>query len=131
MAIASKPDDGMPIFEPITGAIGAEVKGIDLRDELSQGAIDALNKAFHEYGVLVVHGQDVDDEGQKRFARCFGPLFRESINPNRDGESEVVIIDSALAPAAAYRTNLWHVDSLYEVNPPKAAVLRCVINPAV
>jgi len=51
-----------------------EVSGIDLSVPLPDGTIAGLNAAIDRYGVLVFHGQRLDDDSQLAFARRFGPI---------------------------------------------------------
>ena len=55
-------------------ALGAEIKGIDLSQNLSQDEIDGINKAWDENLVLVFKNQNINDEEQVRFTRYFGEI---------------------------------------------------------
>jgi len=65
---------GEPIDVISTGAaLGAEVRGIDLRDlEASQFA--ALERAWHDHQVLLLRGQTLSDGDLIAFSRRFGDL---------------------------------------------------------
>ena len=41
-------------------ALGAEIKGVDLSQNLSQDEIEAINKTWDEYLVLVFKNQNLD-----------------------------------------------------------------------
>ncbi len=58
----------------ITARIGAEVTGVSSSLELDQETVTAIRAALSEHKALVFRGIDVDDDGQQRFARYFGPL---------------------------------------------------------
>ncbi len=50
------------------------VAGIDLRQPISAADAAAIDAGMDHYGVLVFHGQDINDEQQLAFSRHFGPL---------------------------------------------------------
>src|SRR4051812_19701276 len=49
-----------------------EVSGVDLREPLAHDEIAQLQAAIAQYGVLVLHDQDINDEQQLAFALNFG-----------------------------------------------------------
>jgi alpha-ketoglutarate-dependent 2,4-dichlorophenoxyacetate dioxygenase len=51
-----------------------EVSGLDVGLPIDAATITALNAAIDRYAVLVLPGQDLDDERQMAFARNFGEL---------------------------------------------------------
>ena len=61
----------------VTGRIGAEVRGVDLSDELDSATVAALRAAVNEHKVLAFRDVSLDDAGQERFARS-GELYTPS-----------------------------------------------------
>ncbi|HLH95370.1 MAG TPA: TauD/TfdA family dioxygenase [Xanthobacteraceae bacterium] len=59
---------------PLSRACGAEIRGIDLRRELTPAEVAAIKQAWGEHLVLVFRGQDISQEQQLRFAAYFGEL---------------------------------------------------------
>ena len=59
---------------PLSPALGAEIKGIDLRRPLDQAAVKALNDAFDQNIVLIVRGQELSEDDQLRAAGYFGKV---------------------------------------------------------
>ena len=59
---------------PLSPALGAEISGVDLREDLSQETVELIRKAWQEHLVLVIRGQDLTLEEQLRFAGYFGKL---------------------------------------------------------
>src|SRR5258707_1888754 len=51
-----------------------KVSGVDLGRPLDGATVRALTDAIDRYAVLVLRGQDLDDERQMAFARQFGEL---------------------------------------------------------
>jgi len=59
---------------PLTSAIGAEIRGLDLRAEFDDATGQALRRAWGERSVLLFRGQDISEADQFRFAGIFGPI---------------------------------------------------------
>ena len=67
-----------------------EVSGLDLRKQLTRDEAAEVQAAIDRYGVLVFHGQNIDDDQQLAFALNFGEreksefvelLFRKVLQP--------------------------------------------------
>ncbi len=109
----------------ITARIGAEVTGLSPDLDLDQATIAAVRAALNEYKALVFRGVRLDDEGQQRFAGYFGPLTSAHPTvPAVDGEPNVLPVDSENG-----RSNHWHTDVTFVLNPPQASTLRSIIVP--
>ena len=59
---------------PLSDAVGAEIRGVDLRESLSAKTFDQIEKAFHDFAIVLLRDQDVTLEQQKIFALKFGEL---------------------------------------------------------
>ncbi len=75
-----------------------EVSGVDVGKPVDAAAVAALNAAIDRYAVLVLRGQDLDDERQMAFARNFGELELP--------RSGAVNVRRRLPPAVADISNL-------------------------
>ena len=58
----------------LTARIGAEVTGLSPGLGLDPDEVAAVRAALNEHKAVVFRGIDLDDAGQQRFARYFGPL---------------------------------------------------------
>jgi taurine dioxygenase len=61
-------------LRPLSEALGAEVLGLDLRAPLGPETAAELRAAWHRFHVLLLRGQDIDIDQQRRFVGCFGEL---------------------------------------------------------
>ena len=113
---------------PVTTAIGAEVSGVDLRDDLDDATVARIRQALLDHLVLFFRGQDLDDDAHLRFAQRFGPL---SISPlaTRYQDSAAVTVLDQVAPKGE-GADEWHSDNTFMANPPLGSILRCVQLPA-
>lgn len=59
---------------PLCDAIGAEVRGIDLRDPIDDATQQLLRDLIGEYSVLLLRGQDITEDQQFAYAASFGPI---------------------------------------------------------
>src|ERR1700735_2330508 len=109
----------------ITARIGAEVTGVSSALELDPETVTAVRAALSVHKALVFRGISVDDDGQQRFARYFGPLTSAHPTvPAVDGEPNVLPVDSEDGSV-----NYWHTDVTFVLNPPQASTLRSIVVP--
>jgi len=117
-------------FEPIAGALGAEVSGIDLAKPLDPTTKKELHEGWLRHQVLFFRDQDITRDQHKAFARNFGELhIHPVLQQLRDqGHPEVIVLESdANRPFLADR---WHSDVTFEQAPPMGSILRAVAVPA-
>jgi alpha-ketoglutarate-dependent 2,4-dichlorophenoxyacetate dioxygenase len=105
-----------------------------------EAAYQQTRAAFEEHSVLVFRDQDVTDEAQIAFTRCFGPLEVSHAASQGAGTNLVILStidkDGKVVPAdhrLALRNKanqLWHADSTFKSVPALASVLSGRIMPA-
>src|SRR5689334_855450 len=126
---------------PLGQGFAAELRGTTLAEiALDDAAYEVARAALEEHSVLVFRGQDVTDEAQLAFSRCFGPLEVTKIGSVGAGTNLVILstIDEngKVVPAdhrLALRNKanqLWHTDSTFKSVPALASVLSARIIPA-
>jgi alpha-ketoglutarate-dependent taurine dioxygenase len=113
---------------PLSEHVGAEVRGVDLSQEVSPATREALYAAWLKHLVLVFRGQNLSSEDQKRFTLMFGEIQPPRSRPGqRDPNNPVMWI--ANATIDGQRGELpegdmqFHADQCYYENPAKGAVL--------
>ncbi len=118
--------------EPLTGAIGAELIGVQLGAAAHDDALFAEIRALLlKHKVLFLRGQTMSRAEHVAFARRFGELEDHPIagsDPEHPGL--VRIYKSPEAPVDRYE-NAWHTDATWREKPPMGCVLRCVQCPPV
>jgi alpha-ketoglutarate-dependent taurine dioxygenase len=120
---------------PLSGAIGATIHGLDLRD-LSDADIDAIRQVWLSHKVVFFPGADLDPESHVAFASRFGEVTEgHPIIPGIDGFPTVFEIDYSKARElyASYgdvstrKQGLdWHTDVTFVKRPPLGSILRAV-----
>src|SRR3546814_3799864 len=62
--------------QPMAGALGADVHGVDLAQPLDDATFAEIERAFHDRLVLFFHDQRLTPEQHVAFSRRLGPLSR-------------------------------------------------------
>jgi taurine dioxygenase len=114
---------------PLTSAIGAEVAGVDLADDLDDATVAAIRAALLDHLVLFFRDQHLDDERHLSFAERFGPVSVPTFTTGASERPEIIVLDQ-LAPKGE-GADSWHADNTYMAEPPMASILRAVTLPAI
>ena len=115
--------------DPLTANIGAEVSGLDLREELSQEQVEQLEGALLEHLVLFFRNQAITPEQQIAFSARFGELLVHPFGPIHPDYPEIIVLDQVRPVGEG--TDIWHADTTYLEEPPLGSVLRAVELPPV
>jgi taurine dioxygenase len=120
---------------PLSPALGAEVDGIDLRQDVTPEQLAEIRQAIADNLVLIFRNQEITPDQHKRFARHFGTLHRH-----------VLATDKAWDPAEydpevlAWRTgknsrftagDAWHNDVSCDAHPIWGSFLRVTKVPEI
>ena len=112
---------------PAGATIGAEVHGLDLREELDGAVIAELRRALLAYKVLFFREQHLSPAQHVGFARRFGDLEIHPFIPANPDHPELVRFEKS-AEVGGYE-NAWHSDVSWRETPSMGAVLRAVSVP--
>ncbi len=113
---------------PISGALGAEVHGIDLAGSLGEPQLAELRRALGHHMVLVLRDQDLDAGGLVALGRAFGPLHINPFVPGVAGHPEVMEVRSEENETARF-AGRWHSDITWAERPSLASLLHARIVP--
>lgn len=128
---------------PLGKTIGAEIRGLDLKQPLDEVTFQGLNDAFLEWAVLVFRAQHLDDDQQVAFTRRFGELEDARVRlgdtddkgprvfsdfANYDDQGEIVAPDSRKM-RFLNGNFFWHTDSSFKPVPAGHSVLSGRIIP--
>jgi taurine dioxygenase len=113
----------------LTSAIGAEVSGVDLGDDLSPDTVSQLRQALLNHQVLFFRSQPLGPLDQLRFAERFSPILLPLIDTGDNEHPGITLLDQ-INPKGDY-TDHWHTDSTFLAEPPMGAVLQALQLPAV
>lgn len=116
-------------IQPVAGRIGAEIIGLDLRQNLSDQTISRIRQTLVKYKVIFFRGQQFDAGGQIAFARRFGAITAAHPTvPSLPNHPEILDLDYG---RRANRANHWHTDVTFVDRPPLGSILRAVEIPPV
>jgi taurine dioxygenase len=116
-------------IRPMTPTIGAEIRGLDLRQALDDAAIAALRRALLDWKVVFLRDQRITTEQHLAFGRAFGALEIHPFSPHKPGYPEVLAITHDRDSRG--RENIWHSDVTWRLAPSLGSILRAVEVPAV
>lgn len=116
----------MPIeVRPITGALGAEIHGVDLGADLDDATVAGLRRALLDHCVIFFREQRFDVARHKVLARRFGEIF---VHPNYKGTGpDPEIVDIRREPGDLRIVGEeWHTDTTMMAEPPMGAILHAI-----
>ena len=99
----------------LSGALGAEIDGIDLKDS-SQKIFKVVNNLLLEHKVLFFRNQNITAEEQIALAKNFGPLETHAYVKGTDEHPEIVRIIKDPNEKNQWGEN-WHSDVSYNIKP--------------
>ncbi|MDB5948057.1 MAG: rdpA [Ramlibacter sp.] len=132
---ARTPNPAMPAaqggtirVEPMTGALGAQVHGVDLRQPLRRDERDMILAAFDEHLLLTFPGQqELSPEQHMAFSEMFGAHQDLPQIPLVEGYPK---LQKVLAEASHVKGQVagqnWHSDSSFLACPPLGVAMRAV-----
>ena len=127
---------------PLGPGFAVELCGVKVAEVVTDAAVySAVRAAFEEHSVLVFRDQEVDDDAQLAFSRCFGPPEVTKVGSQGTGTHFVILStigkNGKVVPAdhrlaLRNRANqLWHTDSSFKRTPALTSVLSARIIPAL
>lgn len=113
--------------QPLTGAIGGVVQGIDLCQPIDEAAFSFLQEALLEYEVLFFRDQPMSPENHAAFASLFGqPQLHEAYD-HVDGYPQLTILENDRDRPS--KIEMWHTDMTFRPCPPIGSILHGVSIP--
>lgn len=122
---------------PLSWAIGAEIRGVDLRKPVSDETVAAIRKAWLDHLILLFRDQDITPEDHIRFTRQFGEVEEYPLVHYRlPGYPQIFLLsnepDAGGKPSETRNAaRHWHSDLSFTANPSAGALLRCIRIPDI
>jgi taurine dioxygenase len=119
-------------------ALGAEIRGVDMRQPLDSETLQAIKDAWTRYLVVVFPDQDITDQQHVAFTRHFGEpeIFHQtSLHLRSDRVKEIFLVSNVdeqgrlMPPSEPSQKQLsssrqWHTDSSYRPLPSMGSLLH-------
>jgi taurine dioxygenase len=118
---------------PLHPALGAEIRGIDLREPQDDATMKAISQAFDDHIVVVFRGQQLSEAAQLRAAGYFGKVHvrqrpETGRTPGGEYDTPFMLVTNIVAdgkPIGAFGDGeMWfHHDTSYYPEPHRATLL--------
>ncbi|WGM39033.1 taurine dioxygenase [Caulobacter sp. NIBR1757] len=108
-------------IEPLSPAIGAVLRGVNLAEPASDDLIGDIRAALLRHQVIFFEGQDFTPTQQRDFAARFGDLHVHPLYDRDEGHPEIMIIDNHVDNPTD--NNFWHTDVTFIDTPPMGSIL--------
>ncbi len=119
---------------PLSDALGAEIRGVDLGEELDDGTVREIHDAWMEHLVLLIRDQEIDDPRLVAFSGRFGDLDGAPIGATPTGNvsakeyNEITVISNVVEDGRPIgglgnAESDWHTDMSSYEKPPAASML--------
>ncbi|MEN8158483.1 MAG: TauD/TfdA family dioxygenase [Myxococcota bacterium] len=107
---------------PLSGALGAELRGVDLAARPDDAVVAEIRDAVLRHGAVCLRDQKLSREVQLAFARQLG---EPEVHPIADGMAEHPEIIRVLKPVgeSAYFGTSWHSDNSFFEKPSSLTLL--------
>lgn len=108
--------------QPIAGAIGAEIGGVDVAANLDDETVAEIRQALLDHQVIFFRDQELPVDRHKAFSRRFGELF---VHPNYQlGQEDKEMAYLLRKPGdTSVAGESWHADTTMMATPPLGAIL--------
>src|SRR5882724_6878684 len=110
--------------QPMAGALGADIAGIDLARSLDDRTFAEIERALHEHLVIFLHDQVLTPEQHLAFTRRFGSISRSPYIKHMDEYPDIIaVLKEADERKISTFGNAWHSDFSFLEEPPLGSVL--------
>lgn len=111
---------------PLTGRIGAEIRGVVLSGDLDAETVRAIDAAVVRHKVVFFRNQQhLTDAEHEAFTALFGDPVAHPTVPVAEGSKYLLELDSR----EGYAASSWHTDVTFVDAYPKGSILRALTIP--
>jgi taurine dioxygenase len=135
-----RPDTRLDVRR-LSADIGAELRGVDLKEELDDDQVQAIRQALLDHKVVFFPDQHLDPDQHLAVAARFGePTPGHPVLPSLEGHPQVFQIDYQDFGASKVYGDIaeryesstavsWHTDVTFVARPPLGSLLNAVVIP--
>ena len=113
---------------PLSGAMGAEIKGADLR-EVDDDAFAEIHRILLDHGMIYFRDQDISPAQQLAFAKRWGEPHFHPYMPGLPDQPEIIEIVKNPEDTATFGGH-WHTDQMFTPTPAMGTMLYAKEVPA-
>ena len=107
---------------PLSGAVGAEILGVDVSRVSADGLVEDIRQAFLEHLVVFFRDQQLSPEQFQRFAARFGQLDAHHVLRGMEGHPDILEIVRKETDRYIFAPG-WHTDVTWQEKPVLGAML--------
>src|SRR4051794_25916098 len=96
----------------IAGALGAEIEGVDLADDIDDATMAEIHAALLEHQVIFFRNQKLSPARQLAFAKRWGDIHIHPLSPGLDDYPEILEVKKTPADERNVG-NFWHTDQIF------------------
>ena len=111
-------------IELLSGACGAEITGIDLKDTSNKN-VKIIKELLFEHKVIFFRNQNINHQEQINLSKCFGPIEKHAYVKGLSKYPEILRIIKEPFEKNNWGEN-WHSDVSYNLEPTLAVILKSV-----
>jgi len=108
--------------QKISGALGAEVRGVDLSDDVSEAVLAEIRAALLDNLVIAIRDQDMTPAQQLAFARRWGEIHLHPFVEGMPDYPEILAIIKRPTDKKNFGGN-WHTDQMFSPSPAMGTML--------
>jgi len=112
----------------MTGAMGAEISGVDLSSKLSAEQFDDIRMALFTFGAIGFRNQKLSFEDHYNFANRFGSLEVHPIVNGMPDFPEIIKMHKPAGTAASFGVG-WHTDNSFFEKPSLGSIVYADVIP--
>ncbi len=116
---------------PITGAMGADIRGADLGGQADDGLIREVRRALDTYHVVAVRDQKLTPPELKKVASRFGPFSGNPVHASMEGLEHIIHFVREPEDTGKVIGEDWHMDLAWMPKPPGITMLYGEVIPPV
>lgn len=131
-AILNRPVEVLESLDvmPLTGGMGAEIRGVDLAHGMDDKTFRAINRVLLDHGVIFFRDQKITPGQQMAFAKQWGEIHLHPhmrCLPDHPGIIEIVKKED---DTTVFGAN-WHTDQMFTPTPARVTMLYAKQVPSV
>ncbi len=116
---------------PVSGALGAEISGVNLSENLSDETIQEIRQALLDYLVIFFRDQELTAEQHLAFARRFGELDEHDFVKGLPDFPHIIRLVREADETGGNFGGVWHSDVTHQEAPALGSVLYAIDVPPV
>jgi len=107
---------------PLTGGMGAEIRGIDLAHDMDDRTFRAVNQVLLDHGVIFFRDQKITPGQQMAFAKHWGKVHLHPHMPCLQDHPGIIEVVKKETDTTVFGEN-WHTDQMFTPTPARVTLL--------